>query len=257
MEKWYSFRLFRPISKIQIDFMNEAYRNISLVFEIDNSIKFIKRGLGEVQKITGANDFYHPALQFLSSGFERLFKTMLCLNFKEINNRLPSYKELLKGKNGHDIEYLKKEVEKICIPVTRPFASMDYDIITKDEIINIICKTLSEYGQKSRYFNLDAVLGKEQEFDAVNAWEKIETKMLIEQMGKKKFHKMVQDPKSLDSLYEKSNELIISRLELFLRAITRQFIFGNFSKDSNTFIFEIEPFRDIDDKDIGKNDYRF
>jgi len=237
--------------------MNETYRNISLVFEIGNSIKFIERGLGEVQKITEVNDFYHPALQFLSSGFERLFKTMLCLSFKEKNDRLPTYKELLKGKNGHDIEYLKREVEKICIPITRPFASMDYDIITKDEVINIICKTLSEYGQKSRYFNLDVVLGKEQKFDAVDAWEKIETKMLIEHMGEKEFHKRIQNPKSPNSLYEKSNELIISRLELFLRAITRQFIFGNFSKDSKKFLYEIEPFRDIDDKEIGKNDYRF
>ncbi|MBL4561893.1 MAG: hypothetical protein JKX79_13010 [Labilibaculum sp.] len=237
--------------------MNETYRNISLVFEIGNSIKFIKRGLGEVQKITGANDFYHPALQFLSSGFERLFKTMLCLNFKENNNKLPSYGELLKGKNGHDIEYLKSEVEKICIPVTRPFASMDYGIITNDEIINIICKTLSEYGQKSRYFNLDAVLGKEQEFDAVNAWEKIETKILKEHLGEKKFFEILQNPKLLDSLYEKSNELIVSRIELFIRAITRQFIFGNFSSDSKTFLFEIEPFIDIDDNKIGKNDYRF
>lgn len=237
--------------------MNETYRNISLVFEIGNSIKFIKRGLGEVQKITGANDFYHPALQFLSSGFERLFKTMLCLNFKENNNKLPSYRELLKGKNGHDIEYLKSEVEKICIPATRPFASMDYGIITNDEIINIICITLSEYGQKSRYFNLDAVLGKEQEFDVVNAWEKIETKMLKEHLGEKKFFKISQNPKLLDSLYEKSNDLIVSRIELFIRAITRQFIFGNFSSDSKTFLFEIEPFSDIDDNKIGKNDYRF
>ena len=87
--------------------MNETYRNTSLVFEISTSIKFLKSGLGEVQKITASNDFYHPALQFLSSGLERLFKAILCLNFKEKYNRLPSYKELLKNKNGHDIEYLK------------------------------------------------------------------------------------------------------------------------------------------------------
>ena len=148
-------------------------------------------------------------------------------------------------------------MEKICIPVDRPFANMDYDIITKDEIINSICKTLSKYGQKARYFNLDAVLGSEQEFDSVKEWEKVETKMLKEHMGEKKFYKMLQDPKLLDSLFEKSNELIVSRLELFLRAITRQFIFGNFSKDSKTFLFEIEPFSDIEDNKIGNTDYRF
>jgi hypothetical protein len=237
--------------------MNETFRNISLVIEVGNSIKFIKRGLGEVQKITGTNDFYHPALQFLSSGFERLFKTMLCLSYKEVNDRLPSFKEFLKGKNGHDIVYLKSEIEKICIPINRPFASKDYDIITKDKIINSICSTLSEYGQKSRYFNLDAVLGIEQEFDAIKAWEKIETNMLKEHFGEKKFYSFLQNPKKLDAFYEKSNELIISRVELFTRAVTRQFMFGNFSKDSKMFLFEIEPFSDIDDNRIGKTDYRF
>ncbi len=182
---------------------------------------------------------------------------MLCLSFKEKNNRLPSYKELLNGKNGHDIISLKSEIEEICIPVNRTFASMDYDIITKDKIINNICKTLSEYGQKSRYFNLDAVLGKEQEFDAIKAWEKIETKVLKDHFGEKVFYDQLQNPKKLDSLYEKSNELIISRIELFVRAVTRQFIFGNFSEDSKTFLFEIQTFSDIEDSNIGKIDYRF
>jgi hypothetical protein len=34
-------------------------------------------------------------------------------------------------------------------------------------------------------------------------------------------------------------------------------MFGNFSKDSKMFLFEIEPFSDIDDNRIGKTDYRF
>lgn len=239
--------------------MNETYRNIALIFEIEISIKFLKRGLGEVQKISNKNDFYHPALQFLSSGFERLFKTMLCLNYKENNNKLPSYKELLKSNNGHDIEYLKSEVEKICIPINRPDESldMDYDIITNDETINIICKTLSEYGQKSRYFNLDAVLGREQEFDAVKAWEKIEDQMLKQYMGEQIFLKAIQKIIQLESLYKKSNELIVSRLELFLRAITRQFIFGNFSKDAQSLMSEVESFSKIKNKEIGKINYKF
>ncbi|MDQ1773062.1 hypothetical protein GQR60_19950 [Labilibaculum sp. A4] len=236
--------------------MNETYRNIAVVIEIGNSIKYLRNGLAEIQKISAANDFYDPLLMYLSSGFERIFKSMLCLNFKQKTGRLPNYKELMQGNNGHDIEYLKNQIEKICIPVDRPFASMDYDIITKDEIINSICKTLSEYGRRARYFNLDAILGTEQEFEAQKEWERIETHVLKDFFGERNFFKMLSNPKKIEKLYLKSNELLVSKLELFLRAITRQFIFGNFSSESNAYLFEIEAFSDIEDSQIGKTDYR-
>lgn len=236
--------------------LNETYRNIAVVIEIGNSIKYLRNGLSEIQKISAANDFYDPPLIFLSGGFERLFKSMLCLNYKENTGRLPNYKELMEGKNGHDIEFLKSKIERICIPIPRPFAQMDYDIITKDVVINSICKSLSEYGKKARYFNLDAILGTEQEFDAKNEWEKIETSILKDFYGEKKFYKILEKPQKLEELYKKSNELLVSRIELFLRAITRQFIFGNFSSDSKMFLFEIESFSDIEDNQIGKTDYR-
>lgn len=236
--------------------MNETYRNIAVVIEIGNSVKYLRNGLAEIQKISAANDFYDPLLMYLSSGFERIFKTMLCLNFKEKAGRLPNYKELMQGNNGHDIEFLKSQVEKICIPVDRPFANMDYDIITKDETINSICKTLSEYGRRARYFNLDAILGTEQEFEAQKEWERIETLILKDFYGERKYFKILSKPQKLDELYSKSNELLVYKIELFLRAITRQFIFGNFSSESKVYLFEIEAFSDIEDNQIGKTDYR-
>jgi hypothetical protein len=236
--------------------MNETYRNIAVVIEIENSIKYLRNGLAEIQKITAANDFYDPPLIYLSGGLERLFKSMLCLSFKEKNARLPKTNEIWNNINGHDITFLKGEIEKICIPIDRPFAMADYKIITEDNTINEICKILSAYGSRARYFNLDAILGKEQEFDAKNKWEKIETSVLKKHYGEKKFNKMLEKPKLLDDIYKKSNELLVSKIELFLRAITRQFIFGNFSSDSKTYLIQIESFTDIDDKQIGKTDYK-
>jgi hypothetical protein len=236
--------------------MKETYRNITIVIEIEHSIKYLRNGLAEIQKITAANDFYDPPLIYLSGGLERLFKLMLCLNFKQINGRLPKANEIWKNQNGHDITFLKEEVEKICIPVDLPFAKDDYNIITENSTINKICNVLSAYGSRSRYFNLDAILGKEQKFDAKNKWEEIETYVLKEYYGEKKFYEMVENPKLLDDIYAKSSELLVSKIELYLRAITRQFIFGNFSTDSKTYIFQIEIFTDIEDNQIGKTDYR-
>jgi len=231
-------------------------RNIAIVIEIKNAIKYLRNGLCEIQKLSSRNEFYDPSLIFLSGGLERLFKSMICLNYKEKNGVLPTYKELLKGNNGHNIEYLKSEVERMCIPVTRPFASMDYDIITKDVLINRICKTLSEYGQRARYFNLDIILGNSQNFDSKKEWEKIESLMLKEHYGESEFYSNLLEQNQIDLIYEKLNQLIVGKIELFLRAITRQFTFGNFSKKSKGFLFEVDCFSEIKDNQIGKTDYR-
>lgn len=236
--------------------MNDTYRNIAIVIEIENSIKYLRNGLAEIQKISAANDFYDPPLIYLSGGLERLFKSMLCLNFKQINGILPETNEIWNNRNGHDIKFLKEKIEKICIPIDRPFAKDDYKIITENSTINEMCEVLSAYGSKARYFNLDAILGKEQEFDAKKKWEKIETHVLKEFYGEKKFYKLLENPKLLDDIYAKSSELLVSEVELYLRAITRQFIFGNFSSDSKTFLFQIETFTDIEDSQIGKTNYR-
>lgn len=135
------------------------------------------------ERSTGYNDFYDPVLIYLSGGLERLFKSMLCLSFKELNGRLPNPGEIWNYKQGHDIEFLKSKIEMICIPVN--FAKDDYDIITKDETIIAICRALSKYGQKARYFNLDAILGTEQEFDSKKEWELIETEVLKNYFGEK------------------------------------------------------------------------
>jgi hypothetical protein len=137
------------------DVIQQRYENMIAVVELDNVVNLLKTGLGEIQKITANNDFYEPIFMFLSQGLERLFKIILCLSFKEKNNRFPYFNEIWRNKNGHDLCNLKKEIEKICIPVEIPFAAMDYDIITKDKFINDVCSILSEYGQKGRYFNLD------------------------------------------------------------------------------------------------------
>ncbi|RXQ96621.1 hypothetical protein EO244_03065 [Ancylomarina salipaludis] len=236
--------------------MNEISRNIAIVTEIENSVKYLRNGLAEIQKITAANNFYDPPLIYLSGGFERLFKSMLCLNFKEVNGRLPRTNEIWNRKNGHNIDFLKDKIEGICIPIDLPFAKDDYKIITSDKTIKEICEVLTAYGSRARYFNLDIILGNEQKFDAKNKWEKIEDSLLKEYYGEKKFYRMFKKTNSLEVIYEKTSELLVSKLEVFLRAITRQFIFGNFSSESNQYVFSIESFTDIDDNQIGKTDYR-
>ncbi len=51
----------------------------SLLKEVETSIKLLNKGMGDLQKISVSNDFYHAPILLLSSGFERLIKCLLCL----------------------------------------------------------------------------------------------------------------------------------------------------------------------------------
>lgn len=236
--------------------MNDTYRNMAILFEVERAIKYLRLGLAEIQNITPTNDFYDPLFIYLSGGLERLFKTMLCLNFKELNQRLPNQNEIWKHYQGHDLKFLKAKIERICIPTDSSIVKADYQVITENDLINSICLLLSEFGKRSRYFNLDAILGVEQEFDSKSQWEKFEMQISKNLYGKTEFYKLLEKPGSLDKIYADSNRELIISMEIFIRALTRQFIFGNFSSDSKSYWIHISDFSDIDDNQLGKTDYR-
>ena len=210
--------------------METTYRTMNIIFEVERSFKYFRRGLAEVQGISGRTSFYDPVLLFLASGFERLFKAMLCLNYKERKGMLPEPGELWNLKKGHDILDLKSKVELVCLPIDRPYGQSDYELITKDEIINLICELLGEFAQGSRYFNLDAVLGRKQRYNSERAWESLETTLMKASLGEVEYYKKLGNPKMLDELYSLSNRGIVIYLEKILKGYHQTVYISNLFK---------------------------
>ena len=59
---------------------SKTLKKISLINEVETAINLLKKGMAELQQISGANDFYHTPILLLSSGFERLIKCLICLS---------------------------------------------------------------------------------------------------------------------------------------------------------------------------------
>lgn len=234
--------------------MNTPFLNVLLTFELDKSIKYLRLGLGEIKKITAENDFYEPVFLFLSGGLERLFKVVLCLNSLEKNNKLPRNGVIWNNQNGHDIIFLKKEIEKTCISINRYLEEEDFDIIQNDDIINEICDVLAQYAKRGRYFDMDAILGNIQEFEPKSEWEKIEKKLNLKHYGAE-FYDLIKSPEMLESIISNSNQLILERLERFIRAVIRQLIYGKIYSNSGQFVFQVADFLNIADNQIGKTNY--
>jgi len=233
--------------------MNDAYRKICLINEVDTSIKLLKKGMGELQDISGANDFYHVPFLLLSSGYERLMKCLLCLAFMDKNGECkePPFKKT------HNLNYLLKQLLSLCeqkkYSIKFADAKKDIDMIRNDKRLRNIISNLSDFAQGSRYYNIDIVLKGWSKYKNPNSvWGNIELNILREKgVPLDKLHK-----EDLKNIYYEINHEIIVALEKFTRALARMFVLadlGEFAKQVSPCVYDYLTLRD---DELGTRDYR-
>ena len=234
----------------------ETYKKICLGDEVKISIKLLLLGLGALQKINEENDFYHLPFLLLSSGFERLMKCIMCLKYYKENKIFPSLKKIKGNTNGHDLMYLKNKVIKDCISksitFTKEVTKKDYEYISNDKNLDKLIEVLSKFGQYSRYYNFDIVIGKGSPKDNVEVnWQNYELELIKDRMDLITAYK-----KNEYIAYEYINNQIIIKLEKFARALVRQFTLGDLGNEAKTYTGVIDPFLFLKDDELGKRDYK-
>lgn len=168
---------------------------------------------------------------------------------------MPNRNEIWKNKNGQDITVLKEKVTKFCIPLSPPFLQDDYDHITRNRFADKVFEILTNYGKRGRYFNLDAVQGIGHDYNSRKEWEKLETLKSKSHYGED-YYKVITQPQKLSEVYKNSTKQIVIEMELFIRALTRQFEYGNFSKKTKVFyFFGMKDFIDLRDEHLGRTNY--
>jgi len=232
-------------------------KDICLHDELMASFKLIKLGFGELQNIDAGNDFYHLPFQLLSSGLERLMKCHICLGFHELHNAYPGDKCLRKcgGNNGHDLMSLKTWIlTKYFNTQEIPALISDKEFLTNEPNLKTLIDLLSEFGKLARYHNLNIVTSaKKPSIDVKQLWQDYETSIVL------------ADPELSNKLgeleYEKEirahvTQSVISKLEKFVRALSRQFTLGRLGKKAQQFSSVYFDFIMLDDNQIGTIDYR-
>ncbi len=228
-------------------------QKLALALEVRTAIKLLRVGLGELQSIDGANDFYYLPFQLLSSGFERLMKCMICLKRQHDTGQFPATEEL----KTHDLLALKDRVVSECISrdtaYRRPATKDDYAYMVGDDELKRLLGMLSQFGKFARYYNLDVVTGSTKPtVDVEEKWCQYETELLNDD---KKLSALSKDSTRLDELYRYLNRIIVSRLERFARALVRQFTLGDLGKEAKTYTRSISCFLCITDSELGNVDY--
>jgi hypothetical protein len=228
-----------------------------LMEETKLAINCVIKGLGDLQRIDAVNDFYHAPLMFLSNGYEKLLKCILSfinLNEDGIVAKTPFE---TKGRKGHDIgillEILIEELQNCNYESRSQLTRKDMEFLIDNQQLKEIIESLSDFSQGGRYYYLDIVLeGKSSFKDPVKTWEMFETNIVK------------NDPKLLKALvngdvteiYKVVVPTLIRTLERFTVALSRIFAFGRFNKEMRMMAIQVHFFLMLEDKDLGKTDYR-
>lgn len=235
----------------------EALKDIYLHDELLTAFRLIEIGFGEFQNLDLANDFYHLPFQLVSSGFERLMKCHICFGYYENNNSYPDSKYLKKcgGENGHDLIELKSNILKSYFSIHNiPVLKEDFTFLSNDKDLGKLLYLLSEFGKYARYYNLDVVTSAAKpSIDVKSLWTNFENSILTTNPELlKKYMDIESQKKVLDSVQRE----IIIKLELFARAVCRQFTIGKLGTKALQFSCVLHPFIMLRDEELGNRDYR-
>ena len=254
------WHLFRPLLTGDVTGRNKLppsdQQKIAIDQELLNAVRLIHAGFGQLQKLDGANDFYHLPLLTLSSGFERLMKVILSFRILEKTGAFPGPNDLPSGRKGHDLELLLIRIRSECFlehyANKVPVAKKDLEYLETEELLSFL-SILSNFGQAARYHHLDVVQGKETQTDAPDAeWERLETAIVTARPDLMK--EMEEYPASKRIRQEIAIE-VVARLERFARALSRLFTIGGIGQEAKRYVGYIGTFLTLRDDSLGQNKY--
>jgi len=232
--------------------MNDTTRTMCLIEELETARNLIMLGFGELQEIRISNDFYHLPQLLLASGLERLLKCYFCLVHEARNGRYPDTSFLTSLR--HDLQIAKsKLVDEYFSTHGIPLLEDDLEFLKNDALLDRIIHILSEFGKRSRYYNLDIVTGSPKPpIDPKSEWESLETD--------------IEDPSpylsgdSMETLhrdyYPRVNAKILAKLERLVRAVSMQFTLGKHGGRLLQLSPIVNVFIMLKDEEFGTTDYR-
>jgi len=245
----------------QTTIQSEIQKKLALIEEVETAIFFIREGLVSLNRLDGANDFAHLPLFLLSSGFERLLKLIICLDYIQRTGKFPDASSFKKNRNDrkgikiHDIGNLLKwviDVAKKWKYTERCAATnADMSFLQNDDDLQRVVELLGAYGNNARYYNMNVITGEKnstddpkQTFDSYCTdiftrqpnWQE---KITGENLGEK-----------LDENILYVNQQITILLQRFARALCRMFTLGKLGQLGSQQTGTISYFLFLKDEDL-------
>lgn len=225
--------------------------------ELLSSMRLLKTGLRELNRMDGSTDFFHLPILLLASGFERMMKTIICCHHLENTGDYPTRTIFQKGRRGHDLVYLLNQITQNCFSDSYleriPAAKSDITFLRTDPKLSTIVQILSDFGQSARYYNLNVILGEQEPGPSpVDEWKKLEMEILKEDPS---WLQRIVDPKEINSIRRQINMTLTVQCETLARALARLFTIGGLGAKARQISPHTYHFLFLMNDDLGKTNY--
>lgn len=234
--------------------------SLSLTNELRTAVGLLKYGLGSLQAIDMANDFYHLPLLLLASGLERLCKCVLLLQYHTSHGCFPP-RNWLKDR-GHNLTRLIDEIARKCCPEEVPHCralGQDQEFITSDPIVTRLIQILAQFGSGGRYHDLDTVCGERQEGPSPEQeWQELEMAIVRNDpaLNAKLEELQSGNIQGIRSLYPEINSRLQATLERLIRALCRLLTLNPMLRDQGRkFSPQLCDFLFLCDDELGSKNY--
>lgn len=226
--------------------------------ELLTSIRLLKSGLRELNRISGGNDFFHLPILLLTSGFERLMKTIICCHHLSTKGEFPHRDIFPRGTRGHDLIFLLDFITKECFSDEYiekiPAAQQDINFLRNNKQLRRMVQILSDFGQSARYYNLNVVLGEKKPGSSPDdAWQELEMEILKESPT---WMEAIQDPKKSDETHKNIIIKLTIHCEMFARSLSRLFTIGGLGEEAKRISSYTHDFLFLSDDKLGKKNYK-
>jgi len=237
--------------------MPTTLQKVMIGEELLTAVRLLKTGLRELNRMTGATDFFHLPILLLASGFERLMKTVICCHHLKETGEFPNRDAFPKGKHGHDLVWLLDQITEHCFPASYvariPAARVDISLLQSDGKLRRIVKILSEFGQSARYYNLNVVLGSRNPGPSPDdEWQKLEMEILREDPA---WMQRIAEPSQNGPVHETINAELTVHCERLARSLCRLFTIGGLGELAKQVSCHTHHFLCLMDDELGKTDY--
>jgi hypothetical protein len=234
-----------------------TYQRLSAGQELLTAVRLTSSGLGQLQALDDmTSDFYFLPILSLQSGLERWLKITLCFHHLFLHGCFPPSKSFPRGNRGHDLTPLLEKVAANCYTkdflLKFDYTNEDYHFLCSDQLKRF-AKALSDFGQASRYYHLNVVLGEEPpEKSPEMAWDDLVGGVMDDypDLKEKFFETNFSDEHLMTAI--RISRSVIARLG---RSLARLSVLGALGDEAKCYTGYVWSFLQLSDEDLFNKDF--
>lgn len=237
----------------------DATLRVAIERELELAVSTLESGFAALERGRKRAVKHVLFLTLLSSGIERLLKTMLQLHALDTTGSLLTPETLTRSRL-HDawtrrrLARLQAEVLRAGYSpaaLQRPATAEDHDFLTGDPLFGRLLALLSDFAENYRtpYLDVAIELGKAPEWPD-DRWRELE----IFTMAEGRYASLILDDK-FSVVKRHADRTLIGKLERFTRAMARLAIGGEFGAEGVAAAGPLRRYWALSDEEFGKTRY--